>query len=294
MAESARKQWEGKSRGGRLGYQFFVYTIRLIGVRCAYCFLAFIVPYFILFAPRATRAVWHYNRRIRGLGVLASLRELYVHYYVFGQTLIDKIAINGGLAETYHFQFDHYERFLDIINGQQGVVIIGAHVGLWEAGAVFFGKYGKKINIVMLDAEHQRIKQVLEESAEQGHNYKIIALNQDALAALLQIKTALNEGEYICFNGDRYMDAKTAGEHAFLGHPAAFPAGPFRIAAKCGVPVVFYYAMREPGRTYRFIFEEYTGAARNAEQLTQHYITSLETIVRTYPRQWFNFYDFWK
>ena len=87
------KQWNGKSRGGRFGYQFFVYTIRLLGLRCAYIFLAFIVIYFIPFAPKATRAIWRYNRQKRRLGVLASVKELYCHYYVFGQTLIDKMAM---------------------------------------------------------------------------------------------------------------------------------------------------------------------------------------------------------
>ncbi len=294
MAKTVKRQWEGKSRGGRLGYNFFVYIIQLVGVRCAYCFLALIVIYFIPFAPKATRSIWWYNRHIRGLNILKSLKELYCHYYVFGQTLIDRIAIRGGLSDKYHFKFDNYNRFLDIINGKQGVVVIGAHVGCWEAGSVFFGKYGKKINIVMLDAEHQQIKEVLEQNAEHDNNYKIIALNQDIIAAMLQIKVSLNNGEYICFNGDRYMDEKATEKHSFLCHSSSFPVGPFRIASKCDVPVVFYYSMRETNRTYRFIFKEYTGAQKSAEQLTQQYITSLENIVKKYPRQWFNFYDFWK
>ena len=91
MASSSEKQWSGKSRGGKFGYQFFAYTIRLLGIRCAYCFLAFIVIYFIPFAPKATRAIWSYNRQRRRLGILASVKELYCHYYVFGQTLVDKI-----------------------------------------------------------------------------------------------------------------------------------------------------------------------------------------------------------
>jgi predicted LPLAT superfamily acyltransferase len=29
-------------------------------------------------------------------------------------------------------------------------------------------------------------------------------------------------------------------------------------------------------------------------QLAQHFATQLEDIVRHYPAQWFNYYDFWK
>lgn len=294
MAKNSDKQWSGKSRGGRFGYQFFVYTIRLLGVRCAYCFLAFIVIYFIPFAPKATRAIWRYNRQQRGLGVFASIKELYCHYYIFGQTLIDKIAMRGGLAERYRYEFDNYTRFLEILNSGQGVVMIGAHIGCWEAGAGFFGTYGKKINIVMLDAEHQQIKDVLEENANEQNNYNIIALNQNIIDAMLQMKVALNNGEYICFNGDRYIGADNTAEIEFMGSKALFPRGLFQIAAKCRVPVVFYYSMREPNCTYRFIFEEPQLERKiTPESLLEQYAKSLERIVAKYPRQWFNFYDFW-
>ena len=288
------KQWNGKSRGGRFGYQFFVYTIRLLGLRCAYIFLAFIVIYFIPFAPKATRAIWRYNRQKRRLGVLASVKELYCHYYVFGQTLIDKMAMRGGLNENYRYEFDNYTRFLEILNSGDGVVMMGAHIGCWEAGAGFFGTYGKKINIVMLDAEHQQIKDVLEENASQENNYNIIPLNQNIIDAMLQIKVALNNGEYICFNGDRYMEKDHTAVVDFMGSKALFPMGLFKIAAKCRVPVVFYYSMREPNRTYRFIFEEpVIDGKMTTEKLLEQYVKSLEKIVEKYPRQWFNFYDFW-
>lgn len=294
MANNADKQWSGKSRGGRFGYQFFVYTIRLLGVRCAYWFLAFIVIYFIPFAPKATRTIWRYNRQRRGLGILASIKELYCHYYVFGQTLIDKIAMRGGLANKYHYEFDNYNRFLEILNSGQGVVMIGAHIGCWEAGAGFFGKYGKKINIVMLDAEHQQIKDILEENANEENNYNIIPINQNIIDAILQMKVALNKGEYICFNGDRYIGKENTAVVNFLGSKALFPRGLFQIAVKCRVPVVFYYSMREADCTYRFIFEEpLLEQKMTPEKLLEQYAKSLEKIVEKYPRQWFNFYDFW-
>lgn len=294
MADGVRAQWNGKSRGGRFGYQFFVYTIRLFGVRCAYVFLAFIVVYFIPFAPKATKAIWRYNRKHRGLNVLSSVKELYCHYYVFGQTLIDKLAIQAGLTENYNFKFDNYNRFLEMLNSGQGIVMIGAHIGLWEAGAGFFGIYGKKINIVMQDAEHAEIRDVLKENAVEDINYKIIALNNDIIGAMLQIKIALDNGEYICFNGDRNISSNNNIEVEFMGGTAMFPTGPFKIATKCRAPIVFYYSMRESDCTYRFIFEEPAASGRiKADDLLWQYTESLERIVKKYPRQWFNFYRFW-
>ena len=293
MHAEEQKKWSGKSRGGRFGYLFVVHTIRLLGLRAAYALLALVAIYFIPFAPKATRAIWLYNRRQRGLGVLRSVVELYRHYYTFGQTLIDRIALRAGMQSRFRFEFDNYERFLQIINEPGGTVLIGAHVGCWEAGAGFFGKYGKKINIVMFDAEHEQIKEILRESGRQG-DYKIIPVNQGALEAILEIKFALDRGEYACFNGDRYLDRATALECDFMGGKAHFPVGPFRIASRCRVPVVFYYAMREKGRRYRFLFSEVPPTeSRRTETLMTAYLCSLETLLARYPRQWFNFYPFW-
>jgi predicted LPLAT superfamily acyltransferase len=111
---------------------------------------------------------------------------------------------------------------------------------------------------------------------------------------MLQMKVALNNGEYICFNGDRYIGADNTAEIEFMGSKALFPRGLFQIAAKCRVPVVFYYSMREPNCTYRFIFEEPQPERKiTPESLLEQYAKSLERIVAKYPRQWFNFYDFW-
>lgn len=291
MDNRTDRKWKGQSRGGKIGNAIFVHTIRLFGVRCAYVLLAFVAVYFIPFAPKATKAIWSYNRKRLGYGRIRSVIELYMHYFVFGQTLIDKIALKSGMKDRFHFIFDNYERFLEIINGDQGVIMIGAHVGCWEAGSVFFGDYGKKINIVMFDVERQEIREVLEKESKDS-NYKIIPVNQGSIEALLQIKIALNEGEYVCFNGDRHIDKATAVEKDFLGGKSHFPIGPFRIAAKCRVPVVFYYSVREKECSYRFMFKEVTGKI-DADALLDTYVKSLEGTVNAYPRQWFNFYEFW-
>lgn len=295
MADAKKKQWSGQSRGGKTGYQIFAYIIKHFGVNFAYTLLAFVVAYFVPFAPKATRSIWNYNRKRLKMSRLRSLIELYRHYYIFGQVIIDKMALHAGLAEKYHFEFDNYDEFIRLISGNQGVVIIGAHVGNWEAGSVFFEKYGKKINIVYFDSEAEKIKKVLENRSTQSEICKIIFTNNDPIEALLKMKVALNNGEYVCIDGDRYLDKKNTLETDFLGEKALFPSGPFLIATKCRVPIVFYYAVRERNKTYRFIFENITLTEHNGtQQLLKKYTESLEKIVKKYPNQWFNFYDFWQ
>lgn len=296
MEKNKQTQWEGKSRGGSLGYLCFVLTIKHLGIKAAYALLFVVVPYFIPFSPKSTSAIWIYNRRILKYGVLSAFFGIFKHYYRFGQTIIDKIAIVNGLEHRYKYSFENYDEFLTVLNSGSGVVMIGAHVGSWEIGAPFFDEYGKKINIVMYDAEYRKIKEVIERNA--AKNYKVIALGEEPLESIIKIKHAIDAGEYVCFQGDRFAREESTLPHRFMGSEVKFPAGPFTVASRMRVPVVFYFAMREKGLRYRFHFVVAHAVERKEklsveQQLLDQYVATLEDVVRRYPDQWFNFYKFW-
>ncbi|MDR0660429.1 MAG: acyltransferase [Prevotellaceae bacterium] len=291
------KEWKGKTRGGKFGYLFFIYLIRYLGVNAAYIFLVLVVIHFIPFAPKATASIWYYSRRILGKSRLRSIVFLLRNYYRLGQTLIDKVTIGNGLNKKYKFKFESYEKFIEILNNDKGAIIVGAHVGSWEIGSPFFKDYGKRINIVLYDAEHRRIKEVLEKN-KIAVNYKIIAVNNDNLEHIFKIKSALDDKEYICFQGDRYVTQDKLLTCSFMGKEAKFPAGLFILASRMKVPVVFYFAMREPHKIYRFHFYIAKPIARKAgvkpeQELLEQYVQTLEKILKRYPEQWFNYYKFW-
>lgn len=283
------REWSGQSRGGSFGYSFFIFLICKIGIRPAYAFLSLVALYFIPFAPKATKAIWSYNRRVLKYGFFQSIIKLYVHYYRFGQTLIDKIAITNGLSDRFKFAFENYDDFLKILDGG-AAVIIGAHVGNWEVGSTFFGDYASKLNVVMFDGEHQKIKNKLN---LQNISHKFIAINEGSIESLLRMKQALDNQEYVCFQGDRFMEKSATLSHSFMGMTAEFPQGPFQLASRFKTPVIFYFAMREKGMQYRFIFKTLdTGLPM--QTVFDEYITILEEVVHTYPQQWFNFHDAWQ
>ena len=104
--------------------------------------------------------------------------------------------------------------------------MIGAHVGNWEIGVPFFDDYGKKINIVMYDAEHRRIKEILEKNG-QDKDFKIIPVNEDNLTHVFRITEALNKEEYVCFQGDRYLNNRETADRNTPGTESSFPCRPF-------------------------------------------------------------------
>lgn len=292
MKEPRKDKWSGKSRGGSFGHKFFIFLINRLGLRASYAFLALVVVYFIPFAPGATAAVWSYNRKILGYGRLRSAAALFKHYYAFGQTLIDRIAVRSGRQDKFGFGFgDNYGEFLRILDSG-GAVLISAHAGNWEAGSAFFGDYGSRMNVVMYDAEYVKIKEAMRRGGVEPE-LKVIPVGGDnGLESVLMMKKALDRGEYLCFQGDRFLPGSKTAVRSFMGRPARFPVGPFMTASRLGVPVVFYYAMRGKGRRYDFHFVPVRGG--DWEGLLDRYVEATENIVRRYPQQWFNFYKFWE
>jgi len=290
--------WKGKTRGGLFGYRFFIALINLAGVKAAYAFLCLVVIYFIPFAPAATRSVCQLAHRL-GYGFLKSTLLLFRNYYSLGRILIDNVALGEGKKDAYHFHFgENYPDFLKLLDSGKGVVLISAHVGNWEIGAPFFSDYGKKMNIVIFDAEYQKIKKLLEAHRKE-QDYKFIPVNNDSLAHVFLIKDALDRLEYVCFQGDRHVAGSQVLHTEFLGKEAAFPAGPFLLAAKMQAPVVFYFALREKGMSYSFNFVIAQpvvkgNGVRPEQQLLEQYRSLLEKIARKHPEQWFNYFDFWK
>lgn len=286
-------KWSGKSRGGAWGHLFFIWLIKTFGVRSAYAFLIIVVPYFVPFAPKATKAIWKYYRKVVGQGRLKAGCSIFSHYYLFGQTIIDKVAVSNGLKNRFRFEFDNYEEFLETLGTSEGVVMIGAHVGCWEMGSSFFGDYASRLNVVMYEGEHQKIKDALERNSK-STLVSVVAVNEGGIESLLRMKSVLDRGEYLCFQGDRYMPGTATFEAEFMGHKAFFPQGPFVIGAKFKIPIVFYYATRKRGGIYRFEFSLASNGARTApRKVLAEYTASLEGVLRRDPRQWFNFYDFW-
>ncbi len=226
------------------------------------------------------------------------MKILFCNYYRLGQILIDKVAIGNGMNDKYKFRFENYDEFLDILNAEKGTIIIGAHIGNWEIGTPFFDEYGKKINIVLFDAEYQKIKEILHKNSVSS-DFKVIPIRENSLTHIFAIKEALDNKEYVCFQGDRYINEERRLKCTFMGKEAYFPSGPFLLAAKMKVPVVFYFAMREPHKTYRFHFSLATPVSKNSDnkpeqQILEQYVTALEAILKKYPEQWFNYYSFWQ
>ncbi|MCB0662473.1 MAG: hypothetical protein R2879_11275 [Saprospiraceae bacterium] len=291
MAE--QKEWKGKSRGGALGYKVFIFFLKNFGVRVAYFILIFVAAYFIIFAPKSTRASFKYFRKIWKFPVLKSCWLTYLSYYRFGQTLLDKVAILAGLKTNFSFFFDGEEHLRTLSKEGKGAILISAHMGNWEIAGHFLKKLNTPINIVMYDGEDAGIKEILEKSMSQ-RKFKVIYVKED-FSHLLAIHKAIQNKEFICIHGDRFVKEQRGKiyQAEFLGHPASFPRGPFELATRLKVPYTFVFAVKETASHYHFFATPGKDPSIGSEIMIKEYLTGMEKILKDYPEQWFNYYEFW-
>lgn len=286
-------QWDGKSKGTLLGYKIFVFSIRKLGIKTSYVVLIFVAFYYFLFLKKSNRAIFYYfNSRLK-FSYLKSNRMVYLSYFTFGQTIIDKIAISAGLRDKFTYEFDGIDILKKLLEEKKGGVLISAHIGNFEIAEHFFGEidFDCQINLVTTDREHSVIKEYLE-TVTQKSNIKFILIKDD-LSHIFEINNALSRNELICFTGDRYFEGTKCLTAPLLGEEANFPAGPFLIASRLKVPVVYVYVMKEPNLHYHLYAREAQTKHRDEKGLLVSYIQSVEEMLKLYPLQWFNYFDFW-
>jgi len=290
--------WEGKTRGGILGYRIFIWTLKHLGIRFAYFLLAFVVIYFVAASGKAFSGIFLFYHRVMRYGRLKSFFSLVRNYYMFGQILLDKIAMLAGFQQKFTFDFEGEEHLREM---HEGGLLVSAHVGNWEIAGQLLNRLGKRINIILFDAEHQRIKGYLSEVMTQRNVHFIVI--RDDFSHLEEIRKSLTAGEIVAMHGDRYLEGNRTMVVDFLGRPAAFPIGPLNLAARFGVPVSFVFAVKETISHYHFYATplqrvNFTTNLRlrgeNLRGALEIYVRKFEEIVRLYPLQWFNYYDFWK
>jgi len=285
-------EWEGKSVGPETGYKIFIYLIKNIGINAAYFLLVFVSFYYFVFNRKQTRVIYLYFREKHHNSILKSLINTYRNYFIFGQTLIDKVAIAAGLENKFTYEFDGVENIHQLARDESAGIMISAHVGNFELAQHFMYGFDKKIHLVTTDEERRAIKSLLDSVMAKPKVEFIIV--KDDMSHIFDIHNVIEDQQIICFTGDRFLPNTKTLEAEFLGENAEFPAGPFLLSSRLNTPVLFVYVMRERNRHYHLYARKAEFKNRDAQSLLESYTRSIEKILEKYPLQWFNYYDFWK
>lgn len=294
---SDQASWQGRSRGTTLGYSIFVWLLKIGGLRAAYALLHFVTIYYRLFVPQAIRPLRYLYRERLKFTPAETRKLIRKNLVIFGQTIIDKIVVLSGVKNKLSFTHEGVENIEQLVANGKGGILLSAHLGNWEVAGHLLKRVNAVINIVMYDGEGEQVKQYMEQF-DSNRSFNIIFIKDDDMSHIYEISAALARNELVCLHGDRFRPGNRTMKHLFLGQKASFPAGPFILGAKLKAPVCFVFAFKETNFHYHFYAypaKVYEGrGTAGMELMMDEYVQMLETKIKQYPAQWFNYFEFWK
>jgi predicted LPLAT superfamily acyltransferase len=294
--------WEGKSRGTVLGHKIFVFILNHLGLRLAYFVLRFVALYYFLFARKSNKTSFYFFHNILKYKRFTTYLKIYKNYYIFGQTILDKVALLAGVKTKFTINRDGGNNLDKIAAMGKGGILVSAHIGNWEIAGQLLNRLNTTFNILMYENERANIKQYMD-GVQKKKNVNIIAIKDGDMGHLIELHNAFSKNELVVMHGDRFRDGAQTLEANFLGKTAKFPAGPFIMAAKFGVPLSVVFAVKENSMHYHFSASDPIEVKRTrkpeetekaVQELFQRYLNEVEKMVYKYPEQWFNYYAFWK
>lgn len=292
------RQWSGKTGGGTFGQRSLFFMFRIVNAAFFYPVLFVVVPFYMLFNRQGYRSIMRYFKRIHGLSTWKAFWQTYRNHLIFGQVVLDRFALLSRKTSSFEIKTTGRDSFDRLMEQNQGFIIASSHIGNFELAGLMFKESKKKIFGLVYDGENPELQRNRERALQEA-NITMISVQQD-MSHLFTIKQALDEGGILVVPCDRMFGNMRKAKFNFLGRDAYFPLAPFRMAVQMNVPMVSFFIMKDDYKTYHAHIlpletdSEEENPAKRASQLAGAFVRNCEEILRKYPRQWFNFYDFWE
>lgn len=267
--------------------------VRHVPLRLMYGFVAvFVVPFYFLFS-KGYKPIYHYFNQRLGYRPAKAFFGVYRNFCRFSQVILDRFYMFGG--GKFDVQVEKYHLYQELAEGEPGFMILSAHVGNYELAGFSLVATKKRFNALAFGEEAEAIMENRERLFA-GTNINIIPVKDD-LSHLFALNNALDNGESVSFPSDRLLGNQRTVTCEFLGALAHFPMGPFALAAQRDLPVLTVNVMKESVKRYRVyvnrLQKEGTTRGERINAYVRQYVEHLEEVLRKYPEQWFNYYEFW-
>jgi len=269
-------------------------VFKVVPLEVIYGVMALVVPFYMLFNHKGYTSMYHFFRRRLGKKPLSAFWHVYLNHFAFGQVVLDRFATYAG--QRFKLEIDGNENFLRLCEGEKGFVMLSSHVGNYEQAGYMLRSDRKSFNALVYAGESAT---VMSERNKQfaGSNIHMIPVQAD-MSHLFIINKSLDEGNIVSMPADRCFGSTKSVPCQFFGATAQFPLGPFATAVQKEVPALAVMVMKEGAHRYRAFVRQLPVDTtlphrKQMAALAQSFATTLEEIVRRYPHQWYNYYEFW-
>ena len=288
------ERWDGTTYGNGLMHRWLIGLLRGIDIRIVYVFTyVFVIPP-CLFRP-GFRPIYRYFRERWGFGPVKAFLKTYANHCVFGEVVIDRFAMYAG--KRFSVAIEGHEHFRQLSSRPEGFIQLSSHIGNYEIAGYTLLSDAKRLNALVFSGEKESVMAGRAQMFA-DKNICMIPVKGD-MSHLFRIDLALQQGEIVSLPTDRIFGSSKSVEVTLLGGKAMLPQGPFSVAAMRGLDVLAVNVMKTSWRKYTIYVAPlpYDKQAPRREQIAQlaaGYTAELERMLRMYPTQWYNYFDFWK
>jgi predicted LPLAT superfamily acyltransferase len=283
--------------GSTFAIRLLIAICRLLGRGATRLLLVPVVLYFVAFAPGARRASRDYLRRV---GRPHGFGAVFAHCLRFAHVTLDRLFFVLGKMQPFAITRTGKENLAALKRERRGALLLGAHVGSFEAMRAMAADEELPLNIVGYFKNARFINGVLAK-LNPGLAARVINVEQN-MSFMLSVKERIDAGEMVALLGDRVGLGDRVVEVELFGAPALLPAGPYWLAASLRCPVYLTFGLfHEPNR-YDLYCEPFADRIElrrgerdaDARAWAQRFAQRLEHYCRLAPDNWFNFYPVWK
>ena len=258
-----------------------------------------VLLWYVATQGRARRASSAYLARV---GAPQGFFGVMRHFGAFAEAILDKMLLWGGLFDFANVSLHGVEPLQEMIAARRGALLVCAHLGNLDlCRALSLRTPGLKVT-VLVHTRHAQAFNAMLAKLDPRSQLNLMQVTEMTPAMAMGLSERIERGEFVVIAGDRVpvSPAPRVAMAPFLGAPAAFPVGPYVMAAVLGCPLYTMFAVRQ-GARHELHFERLRErvtlprAAREQAlaELAANYAAQLERHVRRAPLEWFNFYDFW-
>ena len=299
------RQWSGRTDGGTRMQRWLIAMLRWTDVRVVYFFMAFVIPFYMIFNRQGYRSMRQYfeHRGNHGNALrpvkhhgLKTLWHIYRNHFVFGQVIIDRFAVYAG--RKFQFVEDGKVQVDACLSEPGGFLILSSHTGNYELAGCTLSSGEKRVHALVYAGETETIMKNRDRVLG-GHSTDMIPVMND-MSHIFLMNAAIDNGDVVSMPADRLLGSKKSFPCLFMGEDAKLPAGPFVFAAQKEVPVFAAFVMKQRATRYHLIVRRLDGNLQSptsvrlrAADLAKNYAEVLEEVMEQYPYQWFNYFDFW-
>jgi predicted LPLAT superfamily acyltransferase len=294
---TARRWQDVAEKGTVLGIRIVVVVATTLGRRAVRALLHAVAAWYVLVHPAVRRASRDYLRRVNGR---ATLRDVYRHVLCFARVTADRVFLARDALGRFTLEIEGEPYLRALQRDRRGALLIMSHLGSFEvlraAGTVrdvpvhFLGYFR---NARMVNAVLRELNPAVEA--------RLVEIQPENPTFIFDVERIIGGGELLGTMGDRVGADGKSVQVPFLGAPAAFPTGPYLLAAALGCPVYLGFGLYHEPNRYALYCEPFAERvvlprATRAEAVAGYaarYAARLEHYCRLAPYNWFNFYEFW-